>query len=116
MKEKKFKILGRQSVDIIKSGGYKISALSVETQILEHPAIADCAVVGLKDDEWGQKIVALVVLKPKTETFNIEEFNNWAKSRMAGYCIPKEIKIITSIPKNAMGKVNKKELVQSLCA
>lgn len=51
-----YKILGRASADIIKSGGYKISALQIETELLAHPLIADCAVVGLSDPIWGQKV------------------------------------------------------------
>lgn len=51
-----YKILGRASADIIKSGGYKISALQIETELLAHPLIADCAVVGLSDPVWGQKV------------------------------------------------------------
>ncbi|GJQ78655.1 hypothetical protein Trydic_g11758 [Trypoxylus dichotomus] len=113
---KKFKLLGRQNVDIIKSGGYKISALSIETYILEHPRIADCAVVGVKDVEWGQIIVALVVLKPNVESLNIDEFKQWTKTKMPRYCAPKEVKVISVLPKNLMGKVNKKELIQNLAA
>lgn len=55
--------MGRASVDIIKSGGYKISALEIETTILQHPNIIECAVVGLPDLEWGQKIAAIIVQK-----------------------------------------------------
>ena len=51
-----YQILGRASADIIKSGGYKISALQIETELLAHPLIADCAVVGLSDPVWGQKV------------------------------------------------------------
>ena len=51
-----YSILGRSSVDIIKTGGYKVSALQVETAILGHPDIIDCAVVGLADNIWGQKV------------------------------------------------------------
>lgn len=51
-----FKILGRLSADIIKSGGYKISALEIETHLLGHPDIADCTVVGIPDITWGQKV------------------------------------------------------------
>lgn len=51
-----YKILGRTSIDIIKSGGYKVSALEVETVILGHPDIIDCAVVGISDSTWGQKV------------------------------------------------------------
>lgn len=116
MDEKKFKLLGRKSVDIIKTGGYKVSALSIETQILEHPSIADCAVIGVKDEEWGQKIVALVVLKPNVESLNVDEFVEWAKTKMPSYSVPKNIQVVTAIPKNVMGKINKKELLQCLSA
>lgn len=53
-----YKILGRSSVDIIKTGGYKVSALEVETVILGHPDIVDCAIIGLPDDTWGQKVIS----------------------------------------------------------
>jgi malonyl-CoA/methylmalonyl-CoA synthetase len=64
-KEKVFKILGRNSVDIIKSGGYKISALEIERVLLSHPNILDVCVVGVKDPEWGQRVGAIIVLKNK---------------------------------------------------
>lgn len=59
-----YKILGRASVDIIKSAGYKISALDIERDLLEHPSIQECAVVGVEDIDMGQLITALIVLKP----------------------------------------------------
>jgi malonyl-CoA/methylmalonyl-CoA synthetase len=52
-----YKILGRASADIIKSGGHKLSALQIETELLSHPQIADCAVVGLPDPVWGQLVM-----------------------------------------------------------
>jgi malonyl-CoA/methylmalonyl-CoA synthetase len=59
-----FRILGRSSVDIIKSGGYKISALDIETVILHHPLVSECVVIGVKDLEWGERVTAVVVLQP----------------------------------------------------
>src|SRR5690606_11560704 len=56
-----YRILGRKSVDIIKSGGYKISALEIEEVLREHPSIADCAVVGVPDEEWGERVSAAIV-------------------------------------------------------
>ena len=58
-----WRILGRSSVDIIKSGGYKISALGIENKLLEHPDIAECAVIGLEDEVQGQIIAAVVACK-----------------------------------------------------
>ncbi len=65
----RYKILGRASVDIIKSGGYKISALDIERELLEHPSIAEIAVVGVADEAMGQKIGAIVVTKEVCAVF-----------------------------------------------
>jgi acyl-CoA synthetase (AMP-forming)/AMP-acid ligase II len=72
MIEGSFKILGRSSVDIIKSGGFKISALHVERLFLAHAGIADIAVVGVEDVTWGQKVGAVVVLAPNA-TITLDE-------------------------------------------
>jgi len=61
-----YRIMGRNSVDIIKSGGYKISALEIEEELRKYPSIDDCAVVGIPNDEWGELIVAAVVLNGDT--------------------------------------------------
>eukprot|EP01135_Chromosphaera_perkinsii_P002994 Nk52_evm16s232 gene=Nk52_evmTU16s232 len=107
-----FKILGRKSVDIIKSGGYKISSLDVERHLLEHPDIEEVAVVGLPDDKFGQKVASVIKLKPGAKSFTLEDLTEWGKPIMAKYKIPSEIRILHKIPRNAMGKVNKKELVK----
>ncbi|XP_065338199.1 malonate--CoA ligase ACSF3, mitochondrial [Cloeon dipterum] len=110
---KGFKIIGRTSIDIIKTGGYKVGALDVETNLLSHPHIADCAVVGVPDITWGQKIAAVVVPKEGKEVV-LSELREWAKSHMTPYSIPTLLKCVDKLPKNAMGKVNKKELVQQM--
>lgn len=108
-----FKMLGRTSVDILKTGGYKVSALEIETNLLGHPKIAEASVVGVKDDTLGERVVAVIVLKKKEE-MNFEEFKEWAITKMPQYAVPRELKILPLLDKNAMGKVNKKELVKSL--
>jgi len=105
-----YKILGRASVDIIKSGGYKISALDIEREILGHPDILETAVVGLPDETWGQIICALVV--KKTEKLTEEELLDWLKQHLSGYKLPRKIVFMKELPRNVMGKVNKKELVK----
>ena len=71
------------------------------------------AVLGLSDAKWGQKIFALLVLKPKSvDSFQNDEFINWCKTRLPKYSVPKLIKIIDKLPRNQLGKVNKKELVK----
>lgn len=111
--KKKFKILGRKNVDIIKCGGYKISALEIETHILTHPDIRECAVVGISDEEWGQKVCAIIAPQEGKDV-TLETLVEWAQPKMPKYCLPTELKIIKALPKNAMGKINKKELVKLL--
>ena len=97
-------------MDIIKSGGYKISALDIERHLLTHENITDCAVVGLPDLTWGQKVAAVLVLKEGTQ-MSLQELREWSRDKMPPYHIPTVLKDVPSLPRNAMGKVNKKELV-----
>ncbi|GAB4342109.1 MAG: acyl-CoA synthetase [Flammeovirgaceae bacterium] len=106
-----YKILGRNSTDILKSGGYKISALEIEETLREHPQIADCAVVGLEDEQWGQKIAAAIVLKPH-QSLSKEDLEKWLRERLAKYKIPSKILFINELSKNALGKTVKGEVVK----
>ncbi|MCB1278678.1 acyl-CoA synthetase [Prosthecobacter sp.] len=100
-----YRIMGRLSVDIIKSGGYKLSALEIEAALLEHPLIAECAVIGLPDDTWGEAVTAAVVLK--SSTLELAALREWCKGRLSVYKIPQRLKVVTELPRNAMGKVTK---------
>ncbi len=73
--------MGRTSVDVIKSGGYKISALDIEKEILAHAQIDDVAVMGLSDPVWGQRVFALLVLKPNVKEFKQDDFVQWCKTQ-----------------------------------
>lgn len=106
-----FRILGRSNIDIIKIGGYKVSALDVETHILENPAVADICVVGIPDLTWGQKIAALVVGRG-SEPLDTVELKKWMVENLASYQIPTDIIEVKELPRNAMGKVNKREIVR----
>lgn len=114
------KILGRASMDIIKSGGEKVSALEIEREILGLPYVAETAVVGLPSKEWGEQATAIIVLKKDTPAsyrkgFTQNYLKSQLKDKLSGYKIPKEIKILeTPIPRNQMGKVNKKSLVKEV--
>ncbi|EAU34105.1 conserved hypothetical protein [Aspergillus terreus NIH2624] len=105
-------IQGRASVDLIKSGGYKISALEVERKMLGLDAIQEVAVVGLADEEWGQRVAAVVKQRPETEPLELQTLRVQLKQEMAPYKIPTVLKIVDGIERNAMGKVNKKTIVQ----
>ncbi|CAF3306651.1 unnamed protein product [Rotaria sp. Silwood2] len=108
-----FSIRGRQSMDIIKRAGYKISALDIERVLLEHNDILECSVVGIDDPTLGQKIVAIIVTKLPENTTNltIDVIRSFCKQQLPKYSLPDSLTILDHIPRNAMGKVNKKELV-----
>ena len=106
-----YRILGRASIDIIKTGGEKVSALEIEAVILTHEQVEECAVVGLDDPEWGQRVVAAVVpISGQVPT--AESLRGWCRERLAPYKIPKDWHLVTELPRNAMGKVTKPDLVK----
>ena len=106
-----YRILGRSSVDIIKTGGYKVSALEVEEVLRTHPAIAECAVVGVEDPEWGERICAAVERRGETD-LTLAALQAWAKERLAPYKIPRALRSVPALPRNAMGKVTKGEVAR----
>lgn len=114
-------IQGRRSADIIKTGGEKVSALEVEREILSLPQVAECAVVALPSEAWGQKVAAVVMLNEMGRTsgkggkpFSALDLRKALKDALVSYKIPQDMKVVESIPRNAMGKVNKKALVESV--
>ncbi len=100
------RILGRRSVDIIKTGGYKVSALEIEEALRHHPAIADVAVVGVADEEWGECVCAAIVVEGNDEP-RPEVLRGWCKERLAPYKVPRRIRYLDQLPRNSMGKVTK---------
>lgn len=114
-------IQGRKSADIIKTGGEKVSALEIEREMLALPQVGEVAVVGLPSEAWGQKVAAVVVLREEFKPTDGER-KSWSaldmrkalKDKLANYKIPQEMKIRPSIPRNAMGKINKKQLVKEV--
>jgi malonyl-CoA/methylmalonyl-CoA synthetase len=104
-----YRILGRSSVDIIKTGGYKVSALEVEEVLRTHPAIAECAVVGVEDPEWGERICAAVERRGEAD-LTLAALQAWAKERLAPYKIPRALRSVPALPRNALGKVTKHEV------
>jgi len=105
-----YRILGRNSVDIIKSGGYKISALEIEEVLRKHPKIKECGVVGIPDDEWGEIIGASLILSD--DKIDLDALNNWLKDKLPGYKTPRKYIFQDALPRNVMGKVTKKELTK----
>jgi malonyl-CoA/methylmalonyl-CoA synthetase len=111
-----FKILGRTSVDILKSGGYKLSALEIEEVLREHPSVGEVAVIGLPDEAWGERVVACVVLNPSGLAVDATGLRAFAKERLAAYKVPKDVLFLLDLPKNALGKVVKPDLARRISA
>jgi malonyl-CoA/methylmalonyl-CoA synthetase len=110
-----YRILGRSSIDIIKTGGFKVSALEIEEELRTHPAISECAVVGVPDAEWGEWIAVAVELREGAQ-LALEELQAWARERLAPYKVPRALRIAGALPRNAMGKVVKPEVVRLFTA
>jgi malonyl-CoA/methylmalonyl-CoA synthetase len=108
-----FRILGRTSVDILKSGGYKLSALEIEEVLREHAAVAEAAVIGIADEAWGERVVACVVRHPHVSC-EPNELRTFVRERLAAYKVPKDVLFLAELPKNALGKVIKPELARQI--
>ncbi|HVG43220.1 MAG TPA: acyl-CoA synthetase, partial [Longimicrobium sp.] len=109
VEEGSYRILGRRSVDIIKTGGFKVSALEIEEVLRTHPAVAECAVVGVEDAEWGERVCAAVELR---EALTLDQLQPWARERLAPYKLPRALLAVDALPRNAMGKVVKPEVAK----
>ena len=104
------RIVGRESIDLIKSGGYRIGAGEIETALLGHPAVAEVAVVGLPDDDLGQRIVAFVVPRDGGSAELGTELIAYVGAQVSAHKRPREVRFVDALPRNAMGKVQKKLL------
>ena len=106
----RYRILGRTSIDILKTGGHKVSALEIEEALRKHPSVAECAVVGIPDAEWGERVAAAVVLNAGN-AIDLASFRTWAKDWLAAHKVPSRLLVLDSLPRNAMGKVTKPALL-----
>ena len=102
-----YRILGRRSVDIVKTGGYKVSALEVEEAYRLHPAVRDIAAVGVPHPEWGEQLRAMWVPAAGFEGLDTAALRAWGKERLAPYKVPHLFHAVPGLPHNAMGKVRK---------
>ncbi|BBZ22272.1 acyl-CoA synthetase [Mycolicibacter hiberniae] len=104
------RIVGRESVDLIKTGGFRVGAGEIETALLGHPAVSEVAVVGLPDEDLGQRIVAFVVPSPDGAA-PPDELIDYVAQQLSVHKRPREVRIVDALPRNAMGKVLKKALL-----
>ena len=101
-----YRILGRTNIDILKTGGHKLSALEIEEILRTHPSVTECAVVGVPDPEWGERVAAALVLRDG-HSLVLADLRTWGRELMAAYKLPSRLIISETLPRNAMGKVMK---------
>jgi acyl-coenzyme A synthetase/AMP-(fatty) acid ligase len=103
------RLLGRTSVDVIKSGGYKLSALEIEAVLAAHPDVAEVAVVGLPHPDLGEEVAAAVVLRPGAEV-DRDNLAKFAAERLAYFEVPTAWWFVDDLPKTVTGKIVKAEV------
>jgi malonyl-CoA/methylmalonyl-CoA synthetase len=103
------RIVGRRATDLIKTGGFKVGAGEIEAALLEHPAVREAAVIGVPDDDLGERIVAFVVAY-EGQLPEARELIDHVAGLLAPHKRPRTVRLVASLPRNAMGKVLKKQL------
>jgi acyl-coenzyme A synthetase/AMP-(fatty) acid ligase len=103
------RILGRRSTDLIKTGGYRVGAGEIEACLLEHPSVREVAVVGIPDNDLGQRIAAFVALR-RGQSEDPAALTSFVAERLSPHKRPRDIHFIPELPRNAMGKVQKNRL------
>jgi acyl-CoA synthetase (AMP-forming)/AMP-acid ligase II len=95
--------------DMVVSGGENIYPAEIENVLFDHPAIADAAVIGVPNEQFGEALMAVLVLR-NGEKPDADELINWCRSRLGGYKVPRQFTFVDSLPRNSAGKVLKKTL------
>jgi malonyl-CoA/methylmalonyl-CoA synthetase len=103
------RIVGRRATDLIKTGGYKVGAGEVEAALLDHPSVRECAVIGVPDEDLGERIVAFVVAY-QGKAVSGQELADHVARELAPHKRPRTVKLLDALPRNAMGKILKKQL------
>ena len=102
--------------DLIVSGGENVAPAEVEALLEEHSGVGECAVFGIDDHEWGQRVVALVALRPGAQSLtaiDADQLRHWCRARLAAFKTPRLIRFVTALPRNAGGKVDRRALAQA---
>jgi len=107
-----FYVCGRLK-DLVITGGENVYPAEVEAVLREHPAVAEVAVVGVPDDRWGERVVAIVVCR-QDQGLTLDALRNFARQQLAGYKCPQELHLRDDLPRNASGKVLKSVLQDEL--
>jgi malonyl-CoA/methylmalonyl-CoA synthetase len=108
-----FTLKGR-SKDLIISGGYNIYPPEVELVLADHPSVQASAVIGCPDEEWGERVTAVIIPHPDTEV-TAEDIIAHCKTHLVNYKVPRRVLFVNSFPRNALGKISKAQLRRELC-
>ena len=100
-------------VDMIITGGANVFPAEVEKALIDHPEIADVVVVGLRDDEWGRRVHAIVEPADPADPPTADEVIAYAKARLAAYKVPKTVELVDVMPRSEATKVNRGRLVEA---
>jgi acyl-CoA synthetase (AMP-forming)/AMP-acid ligase II len=95
--------------DMIITGGFNVYSAEVEQALMAYPAVRDCAVIGLPDEKWGERVTAVLQLHPGL-TVSESEVRNFVKSRLGGVKTPKQVIVWDDLPRSKVGKVLKNEV------
>ncbi len=101
----------QRRTDLIISGGENVFPAEVEAALAQHPDVAQVCVVGLPDPEWGQRVACAVVLRAGTSALSSPELIAFARERLAGYKVPRQVRFVDALPQTASGKVLRREIV-----
>jgi fatty-acyl-CoA synthase len=104
-----FYFMAGRRVDMVISGGMNVYPVEIEASLLQHPAVAEAAVIGVRDEVWGEALRAFVVPRSGA-TLDLEELQAFLRGRLAGYKVPKQYRVVDALPRNPTGKVLKKDL------
>jgi bile acid-coenzyme A ligase len=108
-----FLYLVDRRVDMIITGGVNVYPAEVEAALSEHPEVADVVVIGLKDDEWGRRVHAVIAPRDPADPPTLDEVRDFARARLHPYKVPKSIELVDEVPRSAATKVNRGALVEA---
>ena len=98
---------------MIISGGANVYPAEVELALMEHPKVADVVVIGLKDDEWGRRVHAIIQPADPSDPPTLDELRAYTKAKLHPYKVPKSVEIVDEIPRSAATKVNRGALLDA---
>jgi acyl-CoA synthetase (AMP-forming)/AMP-acid ligase II len=102
--------------DTIIRGGENLGPAEIEDALLQHDAISGAAVVGLPDEEWGEKVAAMVTLRPGVDTVDLEHLREWVRTRLGSLKTPELVVVVEELPQTATGKVLRRQVRDDLLA